>query len=226
MNRKSSTLRWMVWALIGAAIGYRFAVHKPDLRSLRFTFGSPAMLAAVAIYCVFAVYWSAAAKNSKPAASSESKASRMFHLIVLNTGVALLIFTLGIPGFHKRFLPANHVLQGIGLAVEAAGFALAIWARRTLGANWSGEVRIAAGHQLVRTGPYRWVRHPIYTAVLAMYLGMLMVSGEVHAIAGLAVIVLAYLRKIRMEETILSAQFGEEFLTWRRETWALAPPIY
>jgi protein-S-isoprenylcysteine O-methyltransferase Ste14 len=230
MNRKNPMLRRVTWAaVLGAVIGYRLAIRKSapiNLGSFKSAFGSPGMLVAVAILCIFSFYWSAAAKDSKPAESSESKASRMFHLIVLNGGVILLVFSFSIPGFGKRFVPASPVLQGIGLAVELTGFALAIWARRTLGSNWSGEVRIATGHQLVRTGPYKLIRHPIYTAVLTMYLGILIVSGQVHATVGLTIIVLAYLRKIRMEETILAAQFGEEFLTWRRKTWALAPPIY
>jgi protein-S-isoprenylcysteine O-methyltransferase Ste14 len=231
MSPKTSTRRSVLWAavILGAAIGYRVAARKTapiSLNSFRTAFGPPAMLLAVAILCIFSLYWSAAAKNSKPAVSSESKASRRFHLIVLNAGVLLLIFSFSIPGFRNPVLPASPILQLAGLTIEVAGFALAIWARRTLGANWSGEVRIATGHQLVRTGPYQWIRHPIYTAVLAMYLGILLVSGEVHAVVGLAIIVLAYLRKIRMEETILAAQFGEEFAAWRQETWALAPPIY
>jgi protein-S-isoprenylcysteine O-methyltransferase Ste14 len=230
MARKNSALRTIGWAaLIGAAIGARIAMHKSSAFRpvpLKHWFGSPAMLVAVVILCLFSVYWSKEAKNSKPAESSESKASRTFHLIVLNAGVLLLIFSFNLPGFRKPILPASPILRAIGVVVELAGFALAIWARRTLGSNWSGEVRIATGHQLVRTGPYQWIRHPIYTAVLAMYVGILMVSGEVHAIVGLAMIVLAYLRKIRMEESILAAQFGEEFLAWRRDTWALAPPVY
>lgn len=220
----------MGWAaLFGAVIGVSLTVgksHPLNPASLRSALGSPAMLIAVVILCVFSIYWSIAAKDSKPADSSESKASRAFHLIVLNTGVLLLIFSFSIPGFAKRFLPVSLILQSVGLAFEVAGFALAVWARRALGSNWSGEVRIATGHQLVRSGPYRWIRHPIYTAVLAMYGGILLVSGEMHAIFGLAMIILAYLRKIRMEETVLATAFGEEFTAWRKETWALAPPIY
>jgi protein-S-isoprenylcysteine O-methyltransferase Ste14 len=225
MNRRNSTLRWLIWAaVLGAAFGYRMTVHHAPPIDVKAAFGSSAMLLAVAILCVFSIYWSAAAKNSKPAESSESKASRTFHLVVLNAGVVILVFS--IPGLKQRFLPAGSLIASIGIAVELAGFALAVWARRTLGSNWSGEVRIAAGHQLVRTGPYKSIRHPIYTAVLAMYLGILIVSGQAHAIVGLAIIVLAYLRKIHMEETILAAQFGEEFTTWRRASWALLPPIY
>jgi protein-S-isoprenylcysteine O-methyltransferase Ste14 len=231
MSPKNSTRRSVLWAalILGAAIGYRIAACRAapiNPNSFRTAFGSPAMPLAVAILCIFSIYWSAAAKDSKPAESSESKASRRFHLIVLNAGVLLLIFSFSIPGFRMRILPASPMVQAAGLALEITGFALAIWARRALGSNWSGEVRIATGHQLVRTGPYQWIRHPIYTAVLTMYVGILMVAGEVHAIAGLVMIVLAYLRKIRMEETILAAQFGEEFAAWRKETWALAPPVY
>jgi protein-S-isoprenylcysteine O-methyltransferase Ste14 len=185
---------------------------------------TPAMMVAMAILCVFSLYWSAAAKDSKPAQSSESKASRAFHVTVLNTAVLLLLLT--IPGLTGRFLPAAPALAGAGLALESAGFALAVWARRTLGGNWSGEVRIATGHQLVRVGPYRLIRHPIYTAVLAIYGGIMLVSGQMHALIAVTVILLAYLRKIRLEEAILATQFSEEFSAWRRASWALIPPIY
>lgn len=225
MSQKTKMLgRVGIAALFGAAIGYRLTIIRKAPIHLEAAFGSPAMLVAIAILCIFSIYWSAAAKDSKPAESSESKASRMFHLTALNGGVLILI--LSIPGLTRRFLPAGVFVQSIGIALELAGFALAVWARRTLGSNWSGEVRIAAGHQLVRSGPYKNIRHPIYTAVLAMYCGILVVSGETHALVGLAIIVLAYLRKIRMEESILAAQFGDEFTTWRRASWALVPLIY
>jgi protein-S-isoprenylcysteine O-methyltransferase Ste14 len=107
-----------------------------------------------------------------------------------------------------------------GLAILAAFILLAVWARRHLGSNWSGEVRIAKEHQLVRTGPYRWVRHPIYTAVLGMYCGTLLVSGEIHAPIALAIVLLAYSRKIAMEEKALRGTFGAEHEIYRQETWA------
>jgi protein-S-isoprenylcysteine O-methyltransferase Ste14 len=219
-------LTWLVSGAVGGAIGWAIASGHPhrlhDTPSLlRLT---PAVLASVAILCIFSIYWSAVAKNSKPAESSESVGSRRLHLLVLNGGVLLLI--LSIPGLTRRFLPSNHLVDGIGLALEIAGFALAVWARRTLGSNWSGEVRIATGHQLVRSGPYQYIRHPIYTAVLCMYCGIMIVSGEIHAPIAVAIIILAYLRKIRLEETALAATFGDEFASWRRESWALVPLVF
>jgi protein-S-isoprenylcysteine O-methyltransferase Ste14 len=182
------------------------------------------MLLAVALLCLFSIYWSIAAKDSKPTKSSESKWSRQLHLILVNGGVLLLIFP--VPGLTRRFLPANHFVVAVGLVIETAFILLAVWARRHLGANWSGEVRIAADHQLVRSGPYRFIRHPIYTAILGMYCGTAIVSGEVHAPIALVIVTLAYYRKIRLEERAMSATFGADHEAYRRDTWALVPYLF
>jgi len=203
-------VRWRMPAVVGA-VGTLLVL-------------TPSLMASIAVLCVFSIYWSVAAKDSKPPRSSESKTSRYFHLLVINAGVLLLI--LSVPGLTRRFLPASHGFQISGLLLEAVGFALAVWSRRTLGSNWSGEVRIAAGHQLVRSGPYRVVRHPIYTAILTMYCGIMLVSGEMHALLAFAAIALAYWRKLRMEETALAAAFGDEFAAWRQKTGALLPLLF
>jgi protein-S-isoprenylcysteine O-methyltransferase Ste14 len=215
-------LRMLILGAVGGIIGGSLAANRRQIAHTLFQI-PPAMLAAIALICLFSIYWDAAAKNTAPAQSSESPWSRRFHLIVLNLSVLLLI--LPIPGLTRRFLPTRPILEALGLAIEIAGIAFAIWARRHLGANWSGEVRIATGHQLVRTGPYQYLRHPIYTGVLAMYLGAMLVSGQLHALIAMAVIALAYLRKLRLEEKILSQNFGPAFDDYRRHSWALLPPL-
>lgn len=103
---------------------------------------------------------------------------------------------------------------------------MAVWARRHLGRNWSAEVRIAVDHQLIRTGPYRFLRHPIYTAMLGMFLGTAIASGQYHALLALALLFLAYLRKTRLEEKILRQTFGAQYDAYRRDTWALVPLLF
>jgi protein-S-isoprenylcysteine O-methyltransferase Ste14 len=182
------------------------------------------MLLSVALICLFSVYWSIAAKDSAPTKTSESKWSRGLHLALVNGGVLLLI--LPVPGLTRRFLPDSRFLVAAGLLVEAAFILLAVWARRALGSNWSGEVRVATGHQLIRSGPYRYIRHPIYTAVLGMYCGVALVSGEIHAPIALVIVALAYWRKIRMEERAMSETFGADHEAYRRDTWALIPFLF
>jgi protein-S-isoprenylcysteine O-methyltransferase Ste14 len=106
------------------------------------------------------------------------------------------------------------------------GLLLAVWARRHLGRNWSGEIAIKVDHKLVRSGPYRVVRHPIYTALLGMYAGSAVVFGELHALLGLAMAVFAYGRKVNLEEANLMECFGADYRDYRSATWALLPGLF
>ncbi|MGB6158342.1 MAG: isoprenylcysteine carboxylmethyltransferase family protein [Acidobacteriaceae bacterium] len=225
MTRTTKTfLKMLIAGAVGAIIGGTLvAHHTASTVPTRLIFPRGMMLA-IALICFFSIYWSAAAKDSAPTQSSESVWSRRLHLIVLNSAVLLLI--LPVPGLTRRFLPASRILTVAGLAIEIAGILFAFWARRHLGRNWSGEVRIATGHQLVRSGPYKTIRHPIYTGVLAMYAGVMLVSGQIHALLGFLIIAVAYWRKLCLEEKILSTNFGPDWDSWRRETWALVPPLF
>lgn len=175
------------------------------------------------IWVVFVVYWSAAARNSAPTVSAESVKSRQVHVLLMYG--ALILALVRVPGLRERWLPESEWIVAAGFAIQVAGFALAVWARRHLGRNWSGEITAKAGHVLVRTGPYRRVRHPIYSAMLRMFLGTALVSGEVHALLGLIIMSVAYYRKIRLEEAHLRTTFGSEYETYQRESSALIPGL-
>jgi protein-S-isoprenylcysteine O-methyltransferase Ste14 len=221
MKRLNPVVRIALAAAIGAVIGG--FVRK--LRLLPHWSGfTPAMLAAVGLWVAFTVYWSIAAKDRAPTRSGESVLSRQAHVIAVNAALLMLVFP--VPGLTRRFVPDTLALALIGLAIQVASIALAIWARRHLGSNWSGEVRIASGHELVRSGPYRFVRHPIYTALVGMYIGTGLVSGQVHALVALGLVLLAYWRKIRLEERALAGAFPAEYERYRSETWAWIPGLY
>ncbi|HMD78327.1 MAG TPA: isoprenylcysteine carboxylmethyltransferase family protein [Terracidiphilus sp.] len=188
-----------------------------------FGYGWP-MLASIAMWCVLEIYWDVAKRNIAPASSSESRASRWLHLIL--TSAAQLLIFLPVHGLRQRYLPASAVVTATGLTLNALGLVLAVWARRCLGRYWSGKITIKVDHQLIRSGPYRLIRHPIYTALLGLYLGTAIVSGELHALIGLALVIIAYLRKIRLEEANLMRAFGADYRGYRSETWALLPGLF
>jgi protein-S-isoprenylcysteine O-methyltransferase Ste14 len=79
---------------------------------------------------------------------------------------------------------------------------------------------------LVCSGPYKILRHPIYTALLSLYLGAAIVSGELHALIGLVLVIFAYLRKIRLEEANLMQALGADYRDYRSKTWALLPGLF
>lgn len=180
------------------------------------------VLAAVP-WVLFSAYWEFADRNTAAAKKSESSLSRGFHVFLTN--IALLMEIAPIRGLG-RFLPATSFVLAVGVAIDAMGLFLAIWARRDLGRYWSGEISIKVEHELIRSGPYRLLRHPIYTGLLTMYIGTAVTTGEWLAIVGLAIAVFAYCRKIGLEEANLRGAFGAEYDAYRRETWALVPGVF
>jgi protein-S-isoprenylcysteine O-methyltransferase Ste14 len=145
-------------------------------------------------------------------------------LLLLN-GSMLLIY-ISLPGLGGRFVPDTQLVHIIGIAIQALFFLFAVWARRHLGRNWSGDVTVKVDHELVRTGPYRRIRHPIYTAMFGMYAGAAIAIGEVHSLVALGILILAYGRKIGLEETALRGEFGPAYDDYRRHSWAAIPPIW
>lgn len=185
-------------------------------------FASPLTISAT-LWIAFVGYWNAAASRSAPSVRSETAESRAIHQRLMLLSLVLLFAP--IPWLDGRLLPAGAGWVVAGLALHAASLALAIAARRTLGRNWSGAITQKAGHELIRVGPYRFVRHPIYTAMDGMCLGTALVSGDVHAFLGTALMTAAYVRKIRLEERNLDELFGDAYADYRRTTRALIPWI-
>ena len=179
------------------------------------------LVVCLAEWSLFILYWDASAKNSSAAKVSESRKSRRVHELLLNT--ALLLAIIPVPGLRQRFLPDASAVVWAGLVLQSGALALGVWARRVLGRHWSGEITIKVDHELIRSGPYRSVRHPIYTAWLGMFAATAIVYGQAHALLGFAMAAFAYWRKIRLEEANLRNAFGEEYDAYRRETWALVP---
>jgi len=216
LKRIAGLAVFVVLSVIGGRLARKF-IGTPSIADLP-------LAISMLLWCVFSIYWSIAAKNSAPATKSESRQSRLVHQVLVN--VALLLMFVPVPGMVQRYLPAWSVFVPLGLALQVACVILGIWARRNLGEHWSGEITIKEDHRLIRTGPYRWVRHPIYTALLGMYLGTALVSGQMHALLGLAMASAAYWRKIRLEEANLYEAFGPDYAAYRRESWALVPGLF
>ena len=114
-----------------------------------------------------------------------------------------------------------------GVALVALGTGLFIWARRTLGANYSGHVSVRSDQKLVQSGPYRFIRHPAYLGYLGMALG---ISLGYSSIAGVGAIVVLFLPslvyRINVEERLLSKYFGESYRTYADTSKKIIPGIW
>ena len=136
-------------------------------------------LAIAALWLSWLFYWWRSARDVKPTSRQESGRDQVTYRLPL----VLAILCLSAPGwipqvFHRRFVPAGAPAQVAGLVLLAAGLGFTVWARRHLGRNWSASVVVKEDHALVRSGPYRQVRHPIYTGMLLAFLGTAVAVGE------------------------------------------------
>jgi len=123
------------------------------------------------------------------------------------------------------FVRANPAVEWTGVLLTAAGVAIALWARWHLGANWSGVVTLKEGHELIRTGPYRTIRHPIYTGILLALFGTVVATGEVRGLLAVTIAWLSFYWKARREESFLTQEFGEKFATHAKQTGMFLPKI-
>lgn len=118
-------------------------------------------------------------------------------------------------------------VQLVGLGVMLAGLLLKVWAMLTLGRYYTRTLRVAGDQPVVDTGPYRLVRHPGYLAAIAMWVGFgLALAGRLAAGAIGAAMLLAYGRRIAVEEAMLRDALGERYRAYADRTWRLVPPLY
>lgn len=176
-----------------------------------------------ALWLCWWVYWRIAGYDVKPVQRRESVPSRLAHIVPLCVG-ALLLAWPSIPGWlGEHVVRHGWGLYWSGVAVTAVGLGFSVWARRLLGRNWSATVTLKTDHELIQAGPYRWIRHPIYTGILLGFLGSAMARDEWRAVAAVVLVIIALWRKLRMEERWLSELFGERYARYRERTWALIP---
>jgi protein-S-isoprenylcysteine O-methyltransferase Ste14 len=179
---------------------------------------------AVCCWIILWVYWFLSARNQKSLKKRESGPERMRQILPMAASYILLFepfMSFGWLGW--RFLPKSPALEFAGLLVTALGVAFAIWARAHLGANWSGAVSIRAGHELIRTGPYRRIRHPIYTGMLLAMVGTALVVGQLRGLAAVAICFTAFFLKASKEEQWLAKEFGDAFENHTRHTGMFLP---
>ncbi len=179
-----------------------------------------------ALWALFGLYWLISALKRKKTKQRETWSQRFRYVLPL----FVAFYLLARPEAHygwlgARVVPANPAVEWIGVLLTAAGVAVALWARWHLGANWSGVVTLKEGHELIRTGPYRTIRHPIYTGILLALLGTAVAMGEMRGLLAVAIAWLSFYWKARREESFLTQEFGEKFEAHAKQTGMFLPRV-
>jgi protein-S-isoprenylcysteine O-methyltransferase Ste14 len=145
-------------------------------------------------------------------------------LVLVIGGLVIVMATFGSDLLALRVVPDSPLAGIAGIVLTVAGLGFSAWARHHLGRYWSSTVMITAGHRLIRTGPYRFVRNPMYTGILIAFVGAAIAIGEMPAFVALMIGLASILVKIQAEEEILLEKFGGEYLQYKREVRAAIIP--
>ena len=187
-------------------------------------------------WVLWVVVWIVMALRAKPAVRREGFASRLaFTLPVALSMFLLLLAKRSHPGMalqtagppwswlFLRFIRFYPGVVWVGAPLTWLGAAFAFWARFTLAGNWSAAVALKQDHELVQSGPYRLVRHPIYTGALLAVGGTACAIGQWRGLLGLALTFGAVWYRTGLEERLMLATFGEEYRRYQGRVRRLIP---
>jgi len=164
-------------------------------------------------------WWLAALWRSKPTAEAP-RSSWRWHFALVVVGFWMLFWLRTDP--TPRLWWVGPALGWSMVAVTAAMFALAWWARLTMGRMWSGGVMRTQEHRVIQSGPFAWVRHPIYTALIGAGFAFAAVRATPLAFAGAALFTLGFYLKARVEERFLTQEL-EGYPAYRARVPMLVP---
>jgi protein-S-isoprenylcysteine O-methyltransferase Ste14 len=179
------------------------------------------------LWAIWLIGWTAAAFNVKRTRRRESLASAAVNRIPVTLGMLMLVLPRWLPAsLTRRFATPSPDLAIGALVIVIAGLLFAGWARVHIGRNWSGTLTVKEGHTLITSGPYRWVRHPIYTGVLVALLGTALAIGAPYGFIGAGLVLFGFLIRVRIEEQLMRETFPADYADYSRHTSRLIPGVF
>jgi len=209
----SESRRWNAWS------GLCCPSHSRD------NIGSMAAgILILACWVSLALYWNISARSVKRAVEEQGFVDRLARIPVW---LGFILFILaGVYPVGMVVMRRTLFSDSVAVAICALGLFLAVWSRKTLGAEWSRDVELKQGHKLVERGPYSLVRHPIYTAHLLLGLGTAIGSGRLVAFAGLVSFVVGFWIKLNQEERLLLRALPDGYSAYKARVKALIPYVF
>jgi protein-S-isoprenylcysteine O-methyltransferase Ste14 len=154
----------------------------------------------------------------------ESSGERARYWILLVVAYILVFRSNILPSpFHWLAIPHTKSSAWTGAFLCVTGLVFALWARVTLGGNWSGMITLKEGHELVERGPYRLVRHPIYTGLLVMFAGTAIAIGYFGGFIGLLLLFVSFWVKLKHEEDLMLKHFPDKYSAYQRRVKRIIP---
>jgi protein-S-isoprenylcysteine O-methyltransferase Ste14 len=147
-----------------------------------------------------------------------------FILFLYMVAVAI-VFAINPPWLNLFAAPFSTWSRWTGVGLAVISLPLLIWVHHTLGRHWSTNLRLRQNHALIAEGPYRWVRHPMYTALFGFFVGLALVSASWLIVILVVAAILVLYARIGKEETMMIDQFGDEYRAYMQRTGRFLPHL-
>ena len=144
-------------------------------------------------------------------------------IVTVIGSVGLVLYLLSPPWWTWTFIPLGEWIQWLGIVTALVSIFFLIWVHRHLDKQWSIALEIQEDHKLITTGPYRYVRHPMYLGIFTCTIGLMMISLDVLVILFFAFTIWVNYRRIPREEQMLIQKFGDEYLEYIKQSGRLIP---
>ena len=180
------------------------------------------------IWLVLIGFWLVLSRHVKVTVRRQPALARVVNLALLCSAIALLAGPfVPLHWLTARVLPGSHwrLRCALGAALTFLGVLLTISARLYLGGNWSSVAAVKADHELVTSGPYRWVRHPIYSGLTLGFLGTALAIGQWRGVLAVVLELIATAQRIVIEERFMREQFGAAYDAYAQRVRALLPGL-
>jgi len=177
----------------------------------------------IGCWVTFIACWIISARRVKAIAEKQSLGSALIHRIPLGLSFFLMAGR-HLPSPFNEPVSSHGDWAGVaGDLICVLGLFVALWARGTLAGNWSSDVTFKQGHELIRRGPYRFARHPIYTGLLMMCLGTAVEIGRLRGWLALPLMAIAFWIKLTQEDRLLVRHFPDEYPAYQKQVKAIVP---
>lgn len=176
-----------------------------------------------ACWVIYLLYWFISAIGVKRVAERQSRKNEFEYRLPTLIGGVLLIGQNWPSPLNAELWNRTPLIDWIGVAACFLGLLIAIWARRTLAGNWSATVTFKQDHELIECGPYRYVRHPIYTGILLMCVGTAICKDRLAGLLGVAILSVGFWIKLQQEEVLMRNHFPAEYPSYEKRVKRLIP---
>ncbi len=161
------------------------------------------------------------------AIAREGKANFTFRRVLIGPIIPTFILLCAIEPSWMRYVQSPYPVFGmwIGTIMTIAGIVLLAWTHACLGKEWSVNLQLRDDHRLIRSGPYSRVRHPMYTSLFAIYIGIAVVSNNYGIMLLVIMVVVSLLLRVPKEENMMIEKFGDEYRNYMKKTGRFFPKL-